>query len=156
MRKEVFKDDVGDDLKMRWGGVVRYIVAKVSGLLGPDSLRRPKRPNFLCQRLSSHFAERPRWKKCHSSPLWRETIDCSTSLTRYLCPQLPNKSALPFYPSLTSVWKCLKRGRGALYSDAKKMGHNIGAQQNCLKAFGIDNWAFSVIKVYQDPKGQKF
>ena len=56
-----------------------YVVAKVSGLLGPDSLRRPKRPNFLCQRLSSHFAERPRWKKCHSSPLWRETIDCTSS-----------------------------------------------------------------------------
>ena len=32
----------------------------------------------------------------------------------------------------------------------------MSAQKNGLKAFSIDNWAFSVIKVYQDPKGQKF
>ena len=31
----------------------------------------------------------------------------------------------------------------------------MGAQQNCLKAFGIDNWVFSVIKGCQGPKGQK-
>ena len=24
-------------------------------------------PLFVCQRLSSHSAERPRWKKCHNS-----------------------------------------------------------------------------------------
>ena len=51
---EGLKDDVGDDFKMYSGAVHLAFWA----LAAFDSR---KGPVFLCQRLSSHFAERPRW-----------------------------------------------------------------------------------------------
>ena len=73
-----------------------------------------------------------------------------------LVPSTPQQVRPSILPIPHFGLEVLEKREGSPIFWCKKMGHNMGAQQNCLKAFGIDNWVFSVIKGCQGPKGQKF
>ena len=159
MRKEVFKDDsVGDDLKMCGGGAVLCIIRqKFLAFWALTAFDGRKGPIFYAKGFQAILLSAHVGRSVTVLQLSGGKLLIAAPLSPATCA-LDSPTSPPFHfthPSLRfgSAWK---EGGEPYILMQKKMGHNMGAQQNCLKAFGIDNWAFSVIKVYQDPKGQKF